>query len=116
MKKLLHHNEIDELYNNNEISISEASKLRDAWEKSTEREKKRNAIYMTLEAKKWLDENETRKEEAKAYNKTSIVSEKELLTEILKVNRKTSGWITFLGWVVLIGNIFNIVMALSLLA
>ncbi len=46
----------------------------------------------------------------------SDLSEKELLTEILKVNIKTSGWITFLGWVVLIGIIFNIVMALSLLA
>ena len=110
MKKLLHPNEIDELYNNSEISISDASKLRDAWEKSTEEEKKENAIYT-----KSL-ENEAKKEDAKTYNKISDLSEKELLTEILKVNRKTSGWITFLGWVVLIGIIFNIVMALSLLA
>mgnify|MGYP003674883321 FL=1 len=110
MKKLLHPNEIDELYNNSEISISDASKLRDAWEKSTEEEKKENAIYTKS------IENEAKKEDAKTYNKISDLSEKELLTEILKVNRKTSGWITFLGWVVLIGIIFNIVMALSLLA
>ena len=110
MKKLLHPNEIDELYNNSEISISQASKLRNAWEKSTEEEKKENAIYTKS------IENEAKKEDAKTYNKISDLSEKELLTEILKVNRKTSGWITFLGWVVLIGIIFNIVMALSLLA
>ena len=110
MKKLLHYNEIDELYNNSEISISEAFKLRNAWEKSTEEEKKENAIYT-----KSL-ENEAKKEDAKTYNKISDLSEKELLTEILKVNRKTSGWITFLGWVVLIGIIFNIVIALGLLS
>jgi hypothetical protein len=113
MKKLLHHNEIDELYNNNEISISEASRLRDAWEKSTEDEKKENAIYTKS------IENEPRKEEAKEVEKIyklSELSEKELLTEILKINNNTNGWITFLGWVVLIGIIFNIVMALSLLA
>ena len=113
MKKLLHYNEIDELYNNSEISISEASRLRDAWEKSTEAEKKENAIYTKS------IENEPRKEEAKEVEKIyklSELSEKELLTEILKINNNTNGWITFLGWVVLIGIIFNIVMALSLLA
>ena len=106
MSDIKHPNEIDKLYNNNEISISEASKLRDSWENSTEEEKKENAIYT-----KSLE-----KEDKKTYNTISDLSEKELLNEILKVNRKTSGWITFLGWVVLIGIIFNIVMALSLLA
>ena len=110
MSDIIHPNEIDKLYNNNEISISEASNLRDSWGKSTEEEKKENAIYTEIL------ENEAKKEDAKTYNKISELSEKELLTEILKVNRKTSGWITFLGWVVLIGIIFNIVMALSLLA
>lgn len=60
-------------------------------------------------------ENKVKKEDDKTYNKISDLSEKEILTEILKVNRKTSGWITFLGWVVLIGIIFNIVIALGLL-
>ena len=110
MKKLLHPNEIDELYNNSEISISDASKLRDAWEKSTEDEKKENAIYT-----KSL-ENKARKEDAKTYNIISDLSEKKLLTEILKVNRKTNLWITFIGWVVLIGIAFNIIMALGLLS
>ena len=45
MSDIKHPNEIDKLYNNNEISISEASKLRDSWENSTEEEKKENAIY-----------------------------------------------------------------------
>jgi hypothetical protein len=109
MSDIKHPNEIDKLYNNNEIPISEASRLRDAWEKSTEVEKKENAIYTKS------IENEARKEDVKTYNIISDLSEKELLTEILKVNRKTSGWITFLGWVVLIGIILNIVMALGLL-
>jgi len=61
-------------------------------------------------------ENEVKKEDDKTYNKISDLSEKEILTEILKVNRKTSGWITFLGWVVLIGIAFNIIMALGLLS
>ena len=110
MKKLLHPIKIDELYNNSEISISQASKLRNAWEKSTEEEKKENAIYTKS------IENEAKKEDAKTYNKISELSEKELLTEILKVNRKTSGWITFIGWVVLIGIAFNIIMALGFLS
>ena len=110
MSDIKHPNEIDKLYNNNEISISEASKLRDSWENSTEEEKKENAIYT-----KSL-ENKARKEDAKTYNIISDLSEKKLLTEILKVNRKTSGWITFLGWVVLIGIIFNIVIALGFLS
>jgi hypothetical protein len=104
MSDIKHPNEIDKLYNNNEISINEASKLRDSWEKSTEEEKKENAIYTEIL------ENEARKEDVKTYNIISDLSEKELLTEILKVNRKTSGWITFIGWVVLIGIIFNIIM------
>ena len=108
MKKLLNHNEIDELYNNNEISLSDASKLRDAWEKSTEDEKKENAIYT-----KSL-ENKARKEDAKTYNIISDLSEKKLLTEILKVNRKTSGWIIFIGVVTLVNVIGAIITAVNL--
>ena len=113
MSKLMHPNEIDVLYNNNEISLLKASKLRSAWEKSTEAEKKENATYTES------IENEPRKEEAREVEKIyklSELSEKELLVEILKINNNTNGWITFLGWVVLIGIIFNIGMALSLLA
>ena len=44
------------------------------------------------------------------------LTEKQLLVAILKTNRKTSGWITFIGWVVLIGIVFNIIMALGLLS
>jgi hypothetical protein len=114
MKKLMHPNKIDELYNNSEISINEASKLRDAWENSTEDEKNKN-LLKSFASKK----NEPRKEEAREVEKIyklSELSEKELLVEILKINNNTNGWITFLGWVVLIGIIFNIVMALLLLA
>ena len=110
MSVIKHPDEIDKLYYNDEISKSEAFKLRNAWEKSTEEEKKENAIYT-----KSL-ENEAKKEDAKTYNKISDLSEKEILTEILKVNRKTSGWITFIGWVVLIGIAFNIIMALGFLS
>ena len=45
MSDIKHPNEIDKLYNNNEISISEASKLRDSWENSTEEEKKENVHF-----------------------------------------------------------------------
>ena len=45
----------------------------------------------------------------------SNYSEKQLLVAILKTNRKTNLWITFIGWVVLIGIAFNIIIALGLL-
>ena len=108
MSDIKHPNEIDKLYNNNEISISEASKLRDSWENSTEEEKKENAIYT-----KSL-ENKARKEDAKTYNIISDLSEKKLLTEILKVNRKTSGWIIFIGVVTLVNVIGVIITAVNL--
>ena len=41
MSDLKHPKEIDKLYYNEEISISEALKLWDIWEKSTEEEKKK---------------------------------------------------------------------------
>ena len=52
MSVIKHPDEIDKLYYNDEISKSEAFKLRNAWEKSTEEEKKENAIYTkSLETK-----------------------------------------------------------------
>ena len=84
MSDLKHPKEIDKLYYNEEISISEALKLWDIWEKSTEEEKKKNAIYIKILEKK-----------------------------AAKTNNKTSGWITYLGWVVLIGAAFYIMIALS---
>ena len=103
MSDLKHPKEIDKLYYNEEISISEALKLWDIWKKSTEEEKKKNAIYIKILEKK----------AAKTNNKISDLSKKKPLAKILKVNRKTSGWITYLGWVVLIGAAFYIMIALS---
>ena len=106
MSDLKHPKEIDKLYYNEEISISEALRLWDVWEKSTEEEKRENATYIKILEKK-------AKKAAKTNNKISDLSEKKPLAKILKVNRKTSGWITYLGWVVLIGAAFYIMMALS---
>ena len=103
MSDLKHPKEIYKLYYNEEISISEALRLWDVWEKSTEEEKRENATYIKILAKK----------AAKTNNKISDLSEKKPLAKILKVNRKTSGWITYLGWVVLIGAAFYIMIALS---
>ena len=87
MSDIKHPKEVDKLYYDEEISISEAMRLWDIWEKSTQEEKKENAIYIKILEKK-------AKKEA-------------------KTNNKTSGWITYLGWVVLIGITFYIMMALS---
>ena len=87
MSDIKHPKEVDKLYYNEEISISEALRLWDIWENSTEEEKKENAVYIKILEKK-------AKKEA-------------------KTNNKTSGWITYLGWVVLIGITFYIMMALS---
>lgn len=103
MSDLKHPKETDKLYYDEEISIIEAIKLWDVWEKSTEEEKKKNAYYIKSLEKKV----------AKTNNKKSDLSEKNPSTNILKFNRKTSGWITYLGWVVLIGITFYIIMALS---
>ncbi len=81
-------------------------RLWDIWEKSTEEEKKKNAIYIKILEKK-------AKKASKNNNKISDLSEKKPSTNILKVNRKISRWITYLGWVVLIGATFYIMMALS---
>ena len=104
MSDLKHPKEIDKLYYNEEISISEALKLWDIWEKSTEEEKKKNAIYIKILEKK----------AAKTNNKISDLSKKKPLAKILKVNRKTSGWITYLGWVVLIGIAFYIIIKIAI--
>ena len=87
MSDIKHPKEIDKLYYNEEISISEALRLWNIWENSTEEEKKENAVYIKILEKK-------AKKEA-------------------KTNNKTSGWITYLGWVVLIGITFYIMIALS---
>ncbi|MDG2447507.1 MAG: hypothetical protein P8M33_06355 [Flavobacteriaceae bacterium] len=106
MSDLKHPKEIDKLYYNEEISISEALRLWDVWEKSTEEEKRENATYIKILEKK-------AKKAAKTNNKISDLSKKKPLAKILKVNRETSGWITYLGWVVLIGVAFYIMIALS---
>ena len=106
MSDLKHPKEIDKLYYNEEISISEALRLWDVWEKSTEEEKRENATYVKILEKK-------AKKAAKTNNKISDLSKKKPLAKILKVNRETSGWITYLGWVVLIGAAFCIMIALS---
>jgi len=87
MSDIKHPKEVDKLYYNEEISISEALRLWNIWENSTEEEKKENAVYIKILEKK-------AKKEA-------------------KTNNKTSGWITYLGWVVLIGITFYIMIALS---
>ena len=52
MSDLKHPKEIDKLYYNEEISISEALRLWDVWEKSTEEEKRENATYIKILEKK----------------------------------------------------------------
>ena len=106
MSDIKHPKEVDKLYYNEEISISEALRLWDIWGKSTEEEKRENATYIKILEKK-------AKKAAKTNNKISDLSKKKPLAKILKVNRETSGWITYLGWVVLIGAAFYIMIALS---
>ena len=88
MSDIKHPKEIDKLYYNEEISISEALRLWNIWENSTEEEKKENAVYIKILEKK-------AKKEA-------------------KTNNKTSGWITYLGWVVLIGIAFYIIIKIAI--
>ena len=92
MSDIKHPKEIDKLYYNEEISISEALRLWDIWENSTEEEKKENAVYIKILEKK-------AKKKAKKTAKT---------------NNKTSGWITYLGWVVLIGIAFYIIIKIAI--
>tara|TARA_R110002072_G_scaffold59523_1_gene151811 strand:+ start:1714 stop:2019 length:306 start_codon:yes stop_codon:yes gene_type:complete len=79
--------------------------------------KKREEKYAKIaEENKLRLEEEERIKSMNEIDHLSNYSEKQLLVAILKTNRKTSGWITFIGWVVLIGIIFNIIMALGLLS
>ena len=55
-------------------------------------------------------------QEAKEKATLSNLSDRDIQVAILKTNRKTNMWITFIGWVVLIGIAFNIIMALGLLS
>ena len=55
-------------------------------------------------------------EEALEKATLSNLSDRDIQVAILKTNRKTNLWITFIGWVVLIGIAFNIIMALGLLS
>ena len=52
MSDIKHPKEVDKLYYDEEISISEAIRLWDIWEKSTEEEKKKNAYYIKSLEKK----------------------------------------------------------------
>ena len=52
MSDIKHPKETDKLYYDEEISISEAIRLWDIWEKSTEEEKKENAYYIKILEKK----------------------------------------------------------------
>ena len=67
MSDIKHPKEVDKLYYDEEISIYEAMRLWDIWEKSTEEEKKENAIYIKSLEKK-------AKEAAKTNNKKSDLS------------------------------------------
>jgi hypothetical protein len=64
MSDIKHPKEVDKLYYDEKISISEAMRLWDIWEKSTEEEKKENAFYTKSLEKK----------AAKINNKTSKLS------------------------------------------
>ncbi len=58
MTDIKHPKEVDKLYYDEEISISEAMRLWDIWEKSTEEEKKKNAYYIkSLEKKAAITNN-----------------------------------------------------------
>ena len=62
MSDIKHPKETDKLYYDEEISISEAIRLWDIWEKSTEEEKKKNAYYIkSLEKKAAKRNNKTSK-------------------------------------------------------
>ena len=52
MSDIKHPKEVDKLYYDEEISIYEAMRLWDIWEKSTEEEKKKNAYYIKSLEKK----------------------------------------------------------------
>ena len=67
MSDIKHPKEVDKLYYDEEISIYEAMRLWDIWEKSTEEEKKENAFYIKSLEKK-------AKKAAKTNNKKSDLS------------------------------------------
>ena len=52
MSDIKHPKEIDKLYYNEEISISEALRLWDIWENSTEEEKKKTLFTLKFQKKK----------------------------------------------------------------
>lgn len=113
MRNIKHPNEIDELYNNDKISISEASRLRDAWEKATPDEKKENAIYTKSignEANHDLNRSEMIEEDT-----MSNLSDREIQLEMLKAIKSTNGWIIFIGVVTLVNVIGAVIVAISLL-
>tara|TARA_B100000497_G_scaffold12321_1_gene14015 strand:+ start:522 stop:791 length:270 start_codon:yes stop_codon:yes gene_type:complete len=89
MSDLIHPNETDKLYYNDEISISEALKLWDTWEKSTDEEKK-EIMYRYSEDKRVKG------------------------IEELKKTRKMSGWVTLFGWLALISLISSALIAVNL--
>tara|TARA_B110000046_G_scaffold125561_1_gene132073 strand:- start:405 stop:695 length:291 start_codon:yes stop_codon:yes gene_type:complete len=95
MSKIKHPSELDFLYNKGKISLKESNEYRTEWAKLNTEQKKE-------------------------YSK---MTEIQLLRTIVKkmitsndIQRSIKGWITFLGWVVLIGIAFNIIMALGLLS
>ena len=143
MKRLLNPKEIDKLYNNGHISITEAYNSINAWDYSAEEEKINKLELEQVAEKKESKELEKTSSDWRAFQKIfddemeklglsklsekellnevlkridlSNLTKKELLTEILKVNKKTSGWISFFGWAALMGITFYVLMALSLL-
>ena len=143
MKIQLNPKEIDKLYNNGHISITEAYNSINVWDYSAEEEKINKLELEQVAEKKESKELEKTSSDWRAFQKIfddemeklglsklsekellnevlkridlSNLTKKELLTEILKVNKKTSGWISFFGWVALMGITFYVLMALSLL-
>jgi hypothetical protein len=89
MIDILHPNETEKLYYNDEISISEALRLWNTWEKSTEEEKK-EIMYRYSEDKRVKG------------------------IEELKKTRKMSGWFTLFGWLALISLISSVLIAVNL--
>ena len=89
MSDILHPNETEKLYYNDEISISEALRLWNTWEKSTEEEKKEIMCrYSEDKRVKGIEE--------------------------LKKTRKMSEWFTLFGWLALISLISSVLIAVNL--
>ena len=91
MKNIIDPNEIDKLYNDNQISLNEAEELRSKWGKLSESEKQ--DILLPNE---------------KEIQKKILIS----LIAIKNTNNSIKGWITFFGILQILGILAALVSAI----